>query len=131
MKFLYARMLLVVLAVLSIAAGCNGTGAKRPDQIVYAAHGVYAAELRAALEYKALPTCQPEALPVARPKFCKDPDVLKKLQEADNEAFKALSTAQAAVRQGDGTQGAAEATAAQKAVENFRKQTKALPKGNS
>lgn len=115
---------ILAVALLAFLTACAGmVTPTKPSQIVYAAHGDYAAALPVAIQYKRLPTCGP-----AVSKLCKDPAVLKKLQAADDEAFKTLSAAQAAVRLGDGTGGSAEATAAQKAIAEFKKQTALLPK---
>jgi len=116
------RTFLWLIAVLLVGCAASVTP-KTPAQIVYAAHGDYAAALPIAIQYRRLPTCGPAA-----PKLCKDQDTLKKVQEADNEAFKALSAAQAAVRLGDGTGGASEATEARRAIDAFKKQTAVLPK---
>src|SRR5678815_5866138 len=91
---------------------------KGPEQTVYAAHGDYAAGLSIALKYKALPTCGPNVSAL-----CKSPAKLKELQDADDKAFAALSTAQQVVRGGPGPQANAAASEAQKAIAEFRKQT--------
>lgn len=104
----------IVPLLLFVVAACVTTP-KGPEQVVYAAHGNYAAGLTVALQYKNLPTCAPTAPPI-----CKDPKKLKELQDADDEAYKALSTAQAIVRVGPGPQADVAATAAQKAVARFK-----------
>ena len=119
------KKLFAVVVIALAAVGCVGRAVpETPAQIVYAAHGEYAAALPIAIQYKRLPTCGPDAPKV----LCKDPLTFKKLLEADDEAFAKLSKAQAAVRAGDGTGGAVEATAARRAVDAFKKQTATLPK---
>jgi hypothetical protein len=107
----------VTLLLLFIVAAC-ATTPKGAEQTVYAAHGSYAAGLSIAIQYKNLPTCGPGVSAL-----CKDPKKLKEMQDADDKAFAALSTAQQVVRAGPGPKADAAATAAQKAIEEFRKQT--------
>jgi hypothetical protein len=116
------RLILAATAALALSFGaaCTTTP-KGPEQTVYAAHGNYAAGLSIALQYKALPTCGPTV-----PPLCKDPKTLKEMQDADDKAFEALTTAQRVVRAGPGPQADQAATNAQKAIAEFRKQTSAV-----
>lgn len=105
---------------LFLGSACTTTP-KGPEQTVYAAHGNYAAGLAIALQYKALPTCGPTV-----PPLCKDPKTLKELQDSDDKAFEALTTAQRVVRAGPGPKADAAATNAQKAIAEFRTKTSSV-----
>jgi hypothetical protein len=107
-----------LLAIALAIAGCTVVP-KNPAQAVYLAHGNYAAGLVILQQYKALPTCAPSV-----PQPCKDEAKLKELLAADEDAFKALSSAQAIVR-GNLTSAAANQAArdAEAAIAKFRAQT--------
>lgn len=106
-----------VIVLMSVLTACT-TVPKGPEQTVYAAHGSYAAGLTIALQYKSLPTCGDTTSDL-----CKDPEKLKQLQEADDEAYRALATAQSIVRMGPSPEATGAASAAERAVAEFRKQT--------
>lgn len=80
----------IVLAVL--LAACASTP-QTPAQSVYAVQGAYATALSAAVSYKQLPACAPTS-----PGLCSNPDVVLKLQKADDVAYAALTAAQNIVR---------------------------------
>lgn len=82
----------VVVAAMALVAACT-TAPQNPAQAVYAAHGTYTVALTAAVKYKQLPPCTAQPAPV-----CSKPDVVKKLQDADDVAYSALSLAQNLVR---------------------------------
>lgn len=86
---------LIAGAILAIAmlAGCASTP-QNPAQAVYAAHGTYTVALTAAVKYKQLPACTQPAAPL----LCAKPEVVRQLQQADDVAYTALSTAQRIVR---------------------------------
>ncbi len=88
MKALLA--LCITLLLLSACAGAPQT----PAQTVYAATGAYTVALTAAVEYKSLPSCD---LPDA-PKLCARREIVMQLQQADDRAYAALTSAQVAVR---------------------------------
>ena len=108
--------------VLAVAlSSCAGVTANRPDQVVYAAQGAYNSALAIALEYKALPRCP------ASTAICSDASVVKKLQDADNQAYDALVKAQAVVRTSNiGGYADAIAASAAKAVDFFKSLTSGL-----
>lgn len=89
------KKILLSIAIASTLGfgGCASTP-KNAEQTVFAAQATYTAAVAIAVQYKNLPTCAPTA-----PKICKDPGVVKKIQDADNLAAPTLQAAQNIVRQ--------------------------------
>ncbi len=69
---------------------------KNAGQSVYAVESAYVAALTVAVKYKALPPCAP-----ASTMLCSKPEVVAKIQKADDAAYPALQAAQKVVRQPD------------------------------
>jgi hypothetical protein len=107
-KLLTTTILAMALAIGAFAAGC-ATTPQNAAQAVYAAHGTYATALTVAINYKRLPPCNKPPAPA----LCSKPEVVKQLQQADDVAFTALSTAQRIVRAPDSS-----ATTVQTAIFN-------------
>ena len=93
--FVRIRLLSLIAAVLlsSTLLGCASVKPQTPAQSVYSLQGSYTAALTAAIAYKKLPPCSAVVVAV-----CSKPDVVAKLQKADDVAFSALTAAQNTVR---------------------------------
>jgi hypothetical protein len=107
----WGAFVLIVFAMCAAIAlsGCAGGFSAAPSagsqQMVYSAESDFAAALRVAVAYEALPTCS------ATQKFpCSDPSAVTKLTAAARAARASLTTAEAAVR--SSTNAAALTTAA-------------------
>lgn len=87
MKRLFAGLMFALLAACS-------TAPQSPAQSVYAVQGNYAAALTIAVAYKQLPDCATTAATL-----CSKPDIVARLQKADDVAYPALQAAQNIVRQ--------------------------------
>lgn len=98
---------IAVVFALVMLAGCatlSGSPGPQLQRGVYAAESDFAAGLRIAVAYEALPSCGGHPAP------CSDPKVEAKIKVAAMAARASLSTAEAAVR--SGSNGAALANAA-------------------
>ncbi len=87
MKKLFSGLMFALLAACS-------TTPQSPAQAVYAVQGNYAAALTIAVAYKQLPSCA-----TTTATLCSKPDIVVKLQKADDVAYPALQAAQNTVRQ--------------------------------
>jgi hypothetical protein len=83
---------LLLLAALAFTIAACTTVPTSPAQSVYAMHSKYAAALQIAIAYKNLPLCTTGV------KLCSKPEVVVKLQAADEVAFPAITAAQNIVR---------------------------------
>lgn len=86
MKRLFAGLMFALLAACS-------TTPQSPAQAVYAIHGDYAAALTIAVTYKKLPDCA-----TTQAVICSKPEIVARLQAADDKAFPLLQAAQNTVR---------------------------------
>lgn len=86
-------ILAVLLTALLAACATTGGAALTPQQSIYQLKSDYNTALQIAVTYKNLPPCGPAAPPV-----CSKPDVVAKLQQADNVAFPAIQAAENTLR---------------------------------
>lgn len=77
-------LIVLMIAALLIFAGCAAP--QNAGQGSYALKSTYATGLRAAVEYKRLPSCAANPRPVP----CSDAGVVKQLQDADDRAYSAI-----------------------------------------
>lgn len=98
--------------VLLFLAGCAGAPAT-PAVTVYEVETAYSTALNVAVAYRNLPPCT-----TAPTVICSRPDVVVKLQQADDVAYQALTAAQNTVRTpGAGANAQTAIVAAQQAVQ--------------
>lgn len=104
----------IFVLVVFLATGC--VAPQTPAQAVYEVEGAYATALSLAVRYRFLPPCRADRAPP-----CSRPDIVTKLQDADNIAWRAIQAAQNAVRdkQADSAVGLLIATA-REAVNAYR-----------
>lgn len=102
--------------VLALLISACASAPQTPAQSVYAVQGAYATALSAAVSYKQLPPCYKTGAPA----LCSDPDIVAKLQKADDVAYAALTAAQNIVRTpGAGLNATTAINAANQAVQAF------------
>lgn len=119
------KKLAVPLFVAMVAVACapTATAARTPAQVVFSIKQDYLVALAAAVAYKRLPPCGPAVV-----KVCSDPDVVRRLQKADDAAAALLDGAEVTVRTG-GTGIALAITAAQQSVAALAAITQSLEEG--
>jgi hypothetical protein len=104
--------LLKMMLAAAVLAAC-AAAPQNPQQAVYDVKAKYNAALNIAVAYKQLPPCTPAATIL-----CSKPDVVLKLQQADNVAYPAIQAAENTVRSpGAGANAQTAITAAQQAVQ--------------
>ena len=82
----------VILSIVLVGCASSPTG-QSPQSVVFATRAAYEAALIVAVEYKKLPVCT-----VPAPAICSDPGIVTQLQQADNVANIAITSATSAVR---------------------------------
>lgn len=91
MKKLYSAFTFAALTFLFAAiAGCGSVKPKTPAQAVYVAESKFNLAVQAAVDYKNLPRCGVAGVGVV----CSNPDVVKKLQDAEKKASSAFDQAE-------------------------------------
>ncbi len=97
-KMLASLCIAAVLAACSTSGSTSGSTpavAKTAPQTVYQLEGNYRAALKIAIAYKELIPCA-----AAVTVICSKPEIVKKLQAADDVAYPLLNSAELAVREG-------------------------------
>lgn len=88
------RVALALAALLALSAcGVAPPPPQSPAQAVYEAEGAYAIALSLAVRYRFLPPCRADRGPP-----CSKPELVKKIQDADDVAWRSITAAQNAVR---------------------------------
>jgi hypothetical protein len=89
-KFLATLALIFLVPLIGVMAGCGSVKPKTPAQAVYVAESEFNLAIQAAVNYKNLPPCGVPGVGVV----CSNPDVVKKLQDAEKKASAAFAQAE-------------------------------------